>query len=154
MTQSHRQELLENLLENTATFKRSLNAYAHGLYPKTQLSQAQIELLFAIRHSQPVSFKDLAKQLCLTPGAISQSADGLEEHGYITRLAGEHDRRVQCLQLSKKGGRLLRDVERKRQHFMEMLAADLTDDELAMWLHVQTKMIARLQAGANQKEEA
>ena len=137
----HRELLVQKLFENMDAVKRGMSSHMQQLNRNCPVSRTQLELLFAIRHSQPVSFKHLAQQLYLTPGAVSQLAEGLEDNGLISRHADESDRRIQCLRVSKKGNRLLENIEKQRNSFLEVIVADLTDEELALWLRVQEKML-------------
>ena len=106
------------------------------------ISGAQLELLFTIRGNQPTSSKQLATMLHLTPGAVSQLLDSLLQHNLVTRQTSEQDRRVQYLSLSEKGEQLLHNFEKARRKIMEAIIADLSDEELEVWLRVQQKMIA------------
>ncbi|HSX30580.1 MAG TPA: MarR family transcriptional regulator [Candidatus Saccharimonadales bacterium] len=140
-----RDHIIQSLFESMTAVKRGMAGQLHLSAHDCPLSPAQLELLFAIRHAQPVSFKQLAQLLYLTPGAISQLAEGLEQHGFISRRADPQDRRVQWLQVNKKGHKLLDAVEKRRRSLLELIIADLTDEELAVWLRVQQKLLRRLQ---------
>ena len=138
---TQRELLLQRLFEHMDAVKRGMSSHMQRLSRDCPVSRTQLELLFAIRQSQPVSFKQLAQQLYLTPGAVSQLAEGLEGDGLISRQADESDRRIQCLRVSRKGNRLLDTIERQRERLLEAITTDLTDEELALWLRVQDKML-------------
>ena len=141
-----RNTLIQTLYENMSTLKRGMHSQLQAADLSTPISRSQLELLFTIRLTQPVSSKLLAQKLCLTPGAVSQLAESLEGQALITRRADEHDRRIQCLEVSQKGVRLLQEVEARRRSAMEAITADLTDSELEIWLRVQQKMITHFQS--------
>jgi len=141
-----RQALVEQLFESMNTLKRGMYSQLHVINRDLPISRSQIELLMAIRHAQPVSFKELAKQLCLTPGAISQLAEGLEQLELIERKTSIADRRLQYLETSKKGATLLQDVEKRRRKLLETVMQDLSDEELELWLRIQQKMINQFQS--------
>lgn len=117
-------------------------AYFHGL----PISRAQVEVLSAINYLQPVSSKDVAHQLYLTPGAVSQSVENLEQVGYLLREADTNDRRIQYLRLSKKGEKIMHDITMQRQAMMEKAMESLTLAELTIWLKVQTKLSEQFKA--------
>ncbi|HSX05166.1 MAG TPA: MarR family transcriptional regulator [Candidatus Saccharimonadales bacterium] len=144
-----RDQLIEQLLESITTLKRGMYGHLQAASGTLPISRAQLELLMAIRHLQPVSFKLLAAQLCLTPGAVSQLAEGLESLELIRRKATPADRRIQCLEITRKGNTLVQTAEKRRRKFMEQLMHDLTDDELALWLRLQQKLIAHVQTIQN-----
>lgn len=152
-----RDKLVETLFENMSTVKRTMSGHMQALNRDCPISHAQLELLFAIRHTQPVSFKQLAKQLYLTPGAVSQVADSLEQQELIVRKADADDRRVQCLTVSAKGATLLADIEKRRHRIIDIIIQDLSDEELEAWLRVQQKIISHFHTdinNTNQKEKA
>jgi DNA-binding MarR family transcriptional regulator len=137
---------MNNLFENTNALKRGMAGHLQALYRNCPIPRSQLELLFAIQQHQPISFKHVAQQLYLTPGAVSQLAEGLEQQQLITRTADADDRRIQCLSITPKGEKLLQQVEKHRQSLMESVMQELTDEELAVWLRVQEKMLCHFQA--------
>ncbi len=139
----NRETIIRSLFDNMHAIKRSVGA--HLFNQDCPLRPAQVELLFTIRHLEPISFKRLAQELYMTPGAVSQMGEALEEHGYIDRETDPQDRRVQWLRLSRKGGKLLRDVEKRREHLMNRVMEGLSDEDLAVWLKVQERMLHHLQ---------
>ena len=148
-----RTELIQKLFENAEAAKRGMYFYTHGHFRNLPLPRAPLEVLYAIKYMQPVSSKEIASRLALTPGAVSQSLETLDQEGYVTRTADQQDRRIQHLQLSKKGEKLLSELDKRRYKMMEEITQDLTLEELRVWLKVQTKMGARLQA-AHAKDQA
>ena len=141
-----RQDIINSLFDNMSAMKRGMYSHFQTIMKDCPVSRTQLELLFTIKHLQPISFKQLAKQLYLTPGAVSQLADSLLEDGFITREIDSSDRRIQCLRLAKKGEKVLIDIEKRRKKIMEQVMQDLTTDELIAWSHVQEKLIAQFQA--------
>ena len=148
-----RADLIQKLFENAEAAKRSMYFYTHGHFRNLPLQRAPLEVLSAIKYMQPVSSKEIASRLALTPGAVSQSLETLDQEGYVIRTADPKDRRVQHLRLSKKGEKLLTELDKRRYKMMEDVTQDLTLEELSVWLKVQTKMGARLQA-AHSKDQA
>lgn len=156
MNTSHtnRDALIQQLFENVSAMKRSMASHWQLTNHDCPVSQAQLELLFTIRHMQPVSFKQIAAHLHLTPGAVSQLVEGLEQHQLVNRQADPHDRRVQCLELSQNGTVLLRGIEQRRRSLMQAIAEDLSDEELELWLRVQTKILNHFQTEPTKKPAA
>ena len=148
-----RTDLIQKLFDNAEAAKRSMYFYTHGHFRNLPLPRAPLEVLSAIKYMQPVSSKEIASRLALTPGAVSQSLDTLDQEGYVVRTADQQDRRVQQLKLSKKGEKLLAELDKRRYKMMEDITQDLTLEELSVWLTVQAKMGARLQA-AHLKDQA
>ena len=137
-----RDQLIEALFDSMNAVKRGFHGSLQNMTRDFPISGAQLELLFTIRGNQPTSSKQLATMLHLTPGAVSQLLDSLLQHNLVTRQTSEQDRRVQYLSLSEKGEQLLHNFEKARRKIMEAIIADLSDEELEVWLRVQQKMIA------------
>jgi len=137
---TERDKLITELFENMNAFKRAMHGRVSSFSNESPLSHAQLELLFTLRYIQPVSSKQLAEKLHMTPGGISQLVESIESHGYLERKASEQDKRVQFLYVSDKGEKLLRSHEKSRRQLVESVISDLTDEELAMWVRIQQKM--------------
>jgi len=145
MTQS-RADIIKTVFENTTAIKRAMANQLQTTSHDYPVSRTQLEVMYTIQHLQPISFKKLAQQLYLTPGAVSQLADSLAQQGLISRQADSHDRRIQSLSLTKKGEKVLIDVDTLRKTVMEKVMQGLSTEELLVWANVQQKLINRFQA--------
>lgn len=150
-SKTHRDELIERLFATMEKTKRGMHAHMHAINRMVPIPRAQLELLTVIRYGQPISSRELARQLYMTPGAVSQLVDGLAEQELIVRRIDAKDRRVQCLEVSKKGDAVLESVEKQRREIMQSVVQELTDQELEVWVTVQQKLIERFQAKFNKE---
>jgi DNA-binding MarR family transcriptional regulator len=148
-----RTELIRTLFDTMDTMKRGMYAQMQAINRTLPIPRPQLELLTTIRHTQPISFKDLAKQLYLTPGAISQQAEGLEQQALIIRRIDAKDRRIQCLEVTPKGLELLEDVEKRRRSILEKVLHELSDEELEIWVRVHRKLIKQFQSEITKSEK-
>lgn len=71
------------------------------------LNLAQFDLLTTLRFSEGTTQLDLAKQLLVTQGNITQLLDKLEQRGLLTR---HQEGRTKCLHLTEPGRQLLDTV--------------------------------------------
>lgn len=71
------------------------------------LSLAQFDLLTALRVSEGTTQFDLAKQLLVTQGNITQLLEKLEQRGLLTR---QQEGRTKCLLLTEQGRQLLSEL--------------------------------------------
>lgn len=149
MQQNSRDQIVRELFDTMGAIKRVMTGHMTNLNREYPVSRSQLELLSAIHHAASISFKDLAGQLCLTPGAVSQLVEGLEQHHLVSRRVDPEDRRVQCLQLTGTGSKLLKSIEKHRTRMLSEIIEDLTDEELALWLGVQQKVLHRFQTEAS-----
>ncbi|WP_434965097.1 MarR family winged helix-turn-helix transcriptional regulator [Brevibacterium casei] len=72
-------------------------------YSDWDLTGQQHSILERIAADPEVTSSDLAAELNVTKGAISQQLGVLEKGGYIARRRSEHDGRVQVLDLQERG---------------------------------------------------
>jgi DNA-binding MarR family transcriptional regulator len=144
-----REEIIKRIFEHSEAMKRGMYTHMQAYFRNLPITRSQLEVLAAIKHLQPVSSKEIAHQLYLTPGAVSQSVESLSQDGYVAREADATDRRVQYLKLIKKGEKLLQDIEKQRRAMMEQAMKDLTTEELELWLKVQTKFVEQFQSVYN-----
>jgi len=139
---SQRDDTLKAIFDTMGVMKRTMHGYFLHTYEKLHLSPAQVELLFTIHFSEPVSHKELANKLQLTPGAISQLLDVLDQAGYIIRTPSKSDRRVNYVSISSTGQQIIDKFAKTRQAIFTEALATLSDQELAVYLQVQRKMLA------------
>ncbi len=140
----NRDNIIATILENMTLVKRGLGSHIHETIKHLPFSPTQIELLYIIRQQQPMSSKALAESRQLTPGAISQLTEGLEAEKLIAREQDTNDRRLQLLRVTKAGEKVLQTVHKRRNELFREIMEDFTDDELTAWMHVQQKIIAKL----------
>jgi len=139
-----RDQLMNELFDSIHAIKRGMQGQMGSFAKDCPISRTQAELLVAVKQQQPVSFKQLAKTLYLSPGAVSQLADSLLQDGYLNRQADSADRRIQCLSLTQQGTLLLHDLDKRRRAMLEHIMHSLTDEELAIWLKLHRKIITQL----------
>lgn len=151
---STREERLREIFANMGNTKRLQSvAFSHVLQGM-RVSPTQAHLLFLIQDVQPVSLKQLAEQMHLTPGAITQLVDGIEQ--YIVRKQLDEDRRVTCVSLSPEGVQAVTQLKKHREEFLRKLLGQLDDQELEVFAKVQQKMVdyfTQYCSGANKKEK-
>ena len=145
---ANRNELIREIQAIMPTIKRLMHTHTHELLRQYGISYAQFELIFALQRcdAQEVpSAKELAEQLSLTAGAVSQLIDSLVEQGLIERQADSQDRRVTRIVLSSKGLDIAKQIHENKHLLMRDVMESLTEEELVIMLKVQRKMAERLQ---------
>ncbi|HSX42793.1 MAG TPA: MarR family transcriptional regulator [Candidatus Saccharimonadales bacterium] len=151
---AHRTELIERLFASMDQTKRVMHAQLHAILGRmVPISRAQLELLTLIHYARSIRAKDIARQLYMTPGAVSQLAEGLAEQGLIIRRTDEKDRRIQWLEVTQKGESLLQDVEMRRREIMQPIFQELTDEELEVWIIIQQKLVEQFQSALHTQQK-
>lgn len=142
---STRNENLQDIYAISAITQRLMRSYMHSSYDHLHIAPSESQLLQLISDVQPVSFKELAAAMHLTPGAITQLVDSLVDAGYVTRTPSAQDRRMAVVALTPQGSRTIGNLRHKKKEFFAEVVSDLSDDELAVFLNVQRKMLAYLE---------
>lgn len=141
-----RNKNLQDLFTTAALLQRMMHTCMLRTFDEAGIAPSQLQLLHLIGRQQPVSLKVLAADMRLTPGAITQTVDGLVQVGYVERESGKDDRRVITVSLTPTGREKASLLERQKQALLTKVVADLDDDEVAVYLRVQQKMLAYLEA--------
>lgn len=110
----------ENLLEIAEDIAGLMPRLARGLTssekdPADDLPLAQLRLC-GVLSSGPRPMSALSRELGVSHSALTQIADRLERAGMVKRVAEGSDRRVRCLQLTARGGKMMRKRREVRVH--------------------------------------
>jgi len=94
-----------------------------------ELPLAQLRLC-GVLSSGPRPMSAISRELGTSLSAVTQIADRLERARLVKRVLQEDDRRVRCLQLTKRGQRLIRLHGRNRRQRMCKVLEHLSPAEL------------------------
>jgi DNA-binding MarR family transcriptional regulator len=144
-----REELIESIFSNMQQMHRTGTAKFHALIGRADISPSQLELLKIVKHRQPISIKDIASDMRLTPGAVTQLLENLVTNGYLERAEDVIDRRITNISLAAGGKQKLQELWDQRMHLMKKIVDSLDDEELVIMLRVQDKMIAHIDEQAS-----
>lgn len=117
-------------------------AAAQGLHP-TDL-RALTAVYAADRAGAPLTVRELAAELDLTPAAITYVIDRLTASGHVWRERGARDRRTVVLRFAEHGHQLARAFFTPLGDLHAEALADFTDDELAISARVLAVVNAAL----------
>ena len=143
-----REQLIEAIFATMQKLHRTSTTRLHSQMGEHDISLTQLELLFVVRQEQPISVKDLAAKMRLTPGAITQLLEGLVTRNYIGREVAEYDRRVTNVSLTPSGAEKLRALKERHKATLRQVMETLDDEELAVMLRVQKKMLRHFEQQA------
>jgi DNA-binding MarR family transcriptional regulator len=104
------------------TLTRELFAPDNDMVEELPLAQLRV---CGILYGGPRSMSSLSRELGVSFSAMTQIADRLERARLVKRVAGEADRRVRCLQLTRRGQNIMRLREEARVRRV-----------LALWEHL------------------
>ena len=95
------------------------------------VSPEQVSLLVGIKYSPGIGVRELAARERVSPPALSNRVDRLEQDGLVARTPSDDDRRRVGLTLTDAGQRVLRRVRSRRTAWLVTRLGQLSADELA-----------------------
>ncbi|MFJ4254616.1 MarR family winged helix-turn-helix transcriptional regulator [Microbacterium sp. NPDC090003] len=96
------------------------------------MSDAQLAVLADLRMNGRRTISTLAERERVTAPSMTNTINGLEEQGYVTRSVDEDDRRRVQVEITDAGAELVVETVRRRDVLLADMLADLdfTEDEL------------------------
>lgn len=120
-------DAVEVIQREMTVFARRARASAGRMHP--ELSLVSYTLLGHLEESGGCRATDLAAHYALDKSTVSRQVTALEQAGLVERRQDAEDHRVQALQLTEAGRRILAQVtESRRAAFRERLAEWPADD--------------------------
>jgi DNA-binding MarR family transcriptional regulator len=95
------------------------------------VSPEQVSLLVEIKYSPGIGVRELAARERVSPPALSNRVDRLEQDGLVARTPSDDDRRRVGLTLTDEGRRVLRRVRSRRTAWLVTRLGRLSPEELA-----------------------
>jgi DNA-binding MarR family transcriptional regulator len=95
------------------------------------VSPEQVSLLVAIKYNPGSGVRELAARERVSPPALSNRVDRLEQDGLVARTPSNDDRRRVGLTLTDEGQRVLRRVRSRRTAWLVQRLGRLSAEELA-----------------------
>lgn len=135
--------LLDILIDND--FKREI------LSGKISPAQGRIFSALAQRHPKGFMLKELAQELHLTPGAVSQSVERLVADGTVIREVSATDRRAVSVRITSKGLQLKENNDRRLGELLSLLLKDISEKDRIIFQQVASQA---LQEGKRLRKES
>ncbi len=110
------------------------------------LTQSRTRVLWELRHRAPVTQRELAESLGVSPRTVTGLIDGLVATGFVAREPHPTDRRAIHVAFTPLGTRTVEALERGRQELADLLFGDLSDRQLAGLRTGLGTILARLHA--------
>lgn len=83
------------------------------------------------RAGQPLTMSQLSRELMVSNGNVTGVIDRLERSGLVQRRRAEHDRRVQFIELTKKGRKQFDQVAEHHENWLAGLLSELSLTDMA-----------------------
>ena len=83
------------------------------------------------RAGTPLTMSQLSQELMVSNGNVTGVIDRLEKSGLVSRKRGEHDRRIQYIELTSQGRKQFNRAARHHETWLDGLFADLSLKDMA-----------------------
>lgn len=113
------------------------------------LSTARAEVLFVLHQQGPMVQRELSQALRCTPRHVTGLVDILEAQGWVARSPHPTDRRATLVRLTERGMKAATRMDAERREAADALFGDLSADQLATFLAVLERVLARIGRSAS-----
>ncbi|MBR2508796.1 MAG: MarR family transcriptional regulator [Lentisphaeria bacterium] len=117
----------------------------------SNISISQLKILGCLfRHQgEGMRLKDIAFEMDITPGGMSQAVDVLVRHGFVERISSEIDRRAVSIRLSEAG----KAKRKKIYDFFVSMTDELMEGIAVEELEAFCRVTAQFRAKLNEKKQ-
>jgi MarR family transcriptional regulator, organic hydroperoxide resistance regulator len=136
-----KQELINRISEMQARFGHAFGRHPFEHLLKLGLTMPQLKILMSIVQNERTTSKRLADVMCVTPANITGVVERLVQQGLVRREANPEDRRVEFLEATEAGKKVVANLRESTQEHMQKLLSQLDEDELACLLKGNTALL-------------
>lgn len=127
---SRNDENIQKIEQSIDQFRQVINGIRkHNLLDPT-FSRTQFEIITSISDNPGQTTSNLATQLHVTRGSITQTVDTLVRRDLVTRTVDVYDRRIVRLDLTEAGRSYAQAARAAQDSWMASLVSHLTQDEV------------------------
>ena len=114
--------------------------------PGKSATLSQLKVVSCILHSRDgrIKIKEIAANLGITSGGVSQIVDNLVRDGLVVRMVSEEDRRVSWVSLSEEGKKRRRMIEEFMDGLTEEVMADVPAEKREIFTEVLRGLYEKL----------
>lgn len=133
-------------LFRTIEMIRNYNTKSAIYRPEKEISMTQVQIIGCVLFApkQQVRVCEIADELGITPGAVSQQVERLVQIDLLVRKTDPNDRRAVCITLSEKGVELNRKLEVFFGDLFQRILGDVSPDKLAVFSELLDIMLERM----------
>ncbi len=131
------------LMHNISAIYRCSATYRQSILSPLGLKPFHATYLISICRNPGITQDQLAKRIFVDKSNVTRQVSFLEEAGFIERRVSPCDRRVMQLFPTNKAEEALPLVRKSFRDWEELVAADLTDQEMELMINILEKMKTR-----------
>lgn len=128
------------------------NMYRNERLKDTDLGTAHHTYLFTICRNPGISQEKLARMIYINKSNVTRNLAVLEKNGYIERRPSEQDKRVMLVYPTQKAEETLPKLREIMRDWNNLVAADLTEDELEQLRDILSRIAERATGYADEIE--
>ena len=128
------------------------NMYRNERLKDTDLGTAHHTYLFNICRNPGISQERLSRMIYINKSNVTRNLAVLEKNGYIERRPSEQDKRVMLVYPTQKAEDTLPKLRQIMRDWNDLVAADLTEDELEQLRDILSRIAARATGYADEIE--
>ena len=128
------------------------NMYRNERLKDTDLGTAHHTYLFTICRNPGISQEKLARMIYINKSNVTRNLAVLEKNGYIERRPSEQDKRVMLVYPTQKAEETLPKLREIMRDWNDLVAADLTEDELEQLRDILSRIAERATGYADEIE--
>lgn len=148
-TNSRDRAALDRLLELVVVLSADMES---GLTARG-LTGARAHVLWELQRHGPLTQRQLATALEVTPRNVTGLVDALVDTGFVTREPHPSDRRATLVTFTDHGAAAAAELEREHEQFAHVLFAGVSDEALAGFVRGMEHVLHRLYEHAGVRAE-
>lgn len=122
----------ERLVDILVELRKECAANEEKIRRSLDLSEAEYNGLLCLNKGEKITCQEFSARMNLSVSRGSRVIDMLFEKGYLDRVDCFEDRRCKNVKLTKNGAAIRRKIDSNRQDREQKLAADYSEQKLAM----------------------
>lgn len=140
------QDLRHETVLNVVRTATMLSAKAAQLFRRFGLTEAQFNVLFALKFANGnITQAELGKRLVVTRASITSVLDKLEAKGYVNRIDVPDNRRIHHVELTPEGRELVETVEPVYREEVHRALGDLDNGQCRALIAMMETVRERVQ---------
>lgn len=141
MKTTKKEELIVELISSLHQLKKRAFESIKSSFSDRKLSYIHWRLLSVLKNAGKKYPGELAKELGISPSAVSQYVNGLLKEKLVTIEVSRDDRRLRQVMLTRKGENFINNCREKSRRAIELQFANLTKEEIETLLKIFRKLL-------------
>lgn len=122
---------LEAVIEETRLLFHRLRRLAEEVHGQGELSAGRRGVLKSLARGGPQTVPQMARARPVSRQHIQMLVNPLAEEGYVELVANPHHKRSKLVRLTRKGMRLVAEIDRREARIFRAVAGEMSTEELA-----------------------